>query len=215
VEAANLIALCGIIATITVSISIFLIQRLFPPKPKGYSESNRQSVPVEQLPLDNAQGQNSIDKLPLDNLYRPNKFFTGRTKKLAEIHQKVQEKNCVYVTGMGGIGKSSLVLAYAHKHKTEYETIWWINAEEEAMVQTSFKEFAVAKKLITDTDEKTSENIIRLKVQMWLNEHPNWLFIYDNADANHLNEWLRQYLPSNDGGRLIVTTRSRGFSDFE
>lgn len=140
--------------------------------------------------------------------YPQNKYFTGRIEKLKTIHQKLQEQKRVYITGSGGIGKSAIALEYAYEHKADYDVIWWINADEQNKVQADFKEFVLAKRLVGDYE--TTENIILIMAKEWLNNNPRWLFIYDNANADDFNKWLKQYLPQNVGD-VIITTRDQYF----
>lgn len=50
-------------------------------------------------------------------------FFIGREKELAEIHNKFEENDVVFLCGVGGIGKTELAKYYAHKYKACYDTI--------------------------------------------------------------------------------------------
>jgi|GEM_PF-7000384 len=141
-----------------------------------------------------------------------NSYFTGRTKVIAAIRQNFQAKKSVYISGMGGVGKSSVALEYAYKHKDDYDVIWWLNAGDHTEIQNGFKEFAIRKNLI-NSDEQNEEAVILRKVQEWLNTHQRWLFIYDNADEKGFKEWLGQYLSRSGTGDVIVTTRCRYFSE--
>lgn len=59
-----------------------------------------------------------ISTLPMNNTY-----FVGRENELAEIHKNLQESNAVFISGIGGIGKSELARAYVIKHKNEFSTV--------------------------------------------------------------------------------------------
>jgi CO dehydrogenase nickel-insertion accessory protein CooC1 len=42
------------------------------------------------------------------------------------------------VTGLGGTGKAQLVLHYIEEHKQNYDTILWIDAQDETALRSSF-----------------------------------------------------------------------------
>jgi hypothetical protein len=203
-----LVAFIGASATILAAVIGVILPKIFRPN-KG-SPSDKGKLP---------------DNMPLDNIRNQNEYFIGRDEKLAEIRQKLQDKKGVYVTGMGGVGKSSIVLEYGYRHKAEYEVMWWINAETPESVQAGLKKFAFTKLFENDElnkfiqaqkllKEDELNGLILTRIREWLNNNPKWLFIYDNADADSL-KWLGQYLSQSNAGDVVVTTRSSNFSNFK
>ena len=146
--------------------------------------------------------------------HKRNPYFTGREEKLKEIQNNFRNKDMVSltqsVTGLGGIGKTSIALEYAYINFKKYDTIWWVNAETEQTALNSFRDFSLKKKIIPD-DAKAAEIIEAVK--NWFNNINNkkWIFIYDNADADNFNKWFEQYLPQTDNGHVLITTRSYFF----
>src|SRR3954468_3658778 len=67
--------------------------------------------------------------------FPPNNNFVGREDILAEIKSTIHENReingCIptVLKGLGGMGKSQLMLKYCYLHRNEYEDIIWINAE--------------------------------------------------------------------------------------
>ncbi|XES00519.1 hypothetical protein HEP87_60025 [Streptomyces sp. S1D4-11] len=41
------------------------------------------------------------------------------------------------MSGLGGIGKSTLALQYAHRHRRDYTLVWWVNAASPDEIETS------------------------------------------------------------------------------
>jgi hypothetical protein len=65
------------------------------------------------------------------------KTFVGRTAELDQLHDLVEKdrksaadcRSFVVLRGSPGIGKSQLVLEYAHRHKEKFTSIFWISAQ--------------------------------------------------------------------------------------
>lgn len=52
----------------------------------------------------------------------PKSFFIGRDAELRQIHEKLNQCKVLFLTGMGGIGKSELAKNYAKKYAQDYDT---------------------------------------------------------------------------------------------
>ena len=55
--------------------------------------------------------------------------FVGRDSELKAIEESLQKNNVLYVTGIGGIGKTALVRNYISQHKTDYDVIVYLEFE--------------------------------------------------------------------------------------
>lgn len=61
---------------------------------------------------------------------RPRAEFIGRTAQLQQLHDLLTSgENAVFLTGMGGIGKSEIAKAYAHSHPELYTTVVFASYE--------------------------------------------------------------------------------------
>jgi tetratricopeptide (TPR) repeat protein len=151
--------------------------------------------------------------MPLNNLpYSRNPYFTGRDEKLEFTHENFLSGDRVSltqsVTGLGGVGKTAIALEYAYRYSHEYETIWWVSTETSTNALTAYRDFALQKRIITE-EAKANEIIEAMK--HWFDNNENWLFIYDNADADDFDKWLKEYIPQSGKGHILVTTRSSNF----
>lgn len=72
--------------------------------------------------------QLDFDDYLLDYHYpRSNKAFSGRDKELDAIHKILTGETCVFLYGIGGIGKSKLAIHYGKRFEKEYQNILYLN----------------------------------------------------------------------------------------
>jgi len=79
-----------------------------------------------------AEGQVELVAGRVSNLPPPNPDFTGRRDLLDQLDRQLATSGRAAVVaahGLGGVGKTQLVLAYAHEHPEDYTLVWWIPAE--------------------------------------------------------------------------------------
>src|SRR5690349_19636502 len=81
------------------------------------------------------------------NLPRPrNPYFTGRRQVLEAIgRSRTSEPSAggvLALYGGGGIGKTELALEYAHSSLENYGLIWWLPAEDPALLAWHFAQLA-------------------------------------------------------------------------
>jgi len=156
-----------------------------------------------------SQKKRPAGSLPPNNLpFIRNQYFTGRDKILEDIDSEFEHGNAISltqtITGMGGLGKTQTALEYAYKHSHKYEWIWWVTAETEMGVLSSYKQFAVKMGLMYE--EQHDSNLIIETVLNWMDRNTKWLFIYDNADSiSGDTPWW----PRNNRGNILITTRNK------
>jgi tetratricopeptide (TPR) repeat protein len=137
-----------------------------------------------------------------------NPWFTGRDDEIHTLRERLCQTGKAAIgqaiSGLGGIGKTQTAIEYGHRHGSQYDAVFWINAASELDLQTGFGK--VAKLLRLPHDANDPDSVLAV-VKRWLegvNGH-SWLLVYDNADDPPL---LKRYLPGKvPNGHILVTSR--------
>jgi tetratricopeptide (TPR) repeat protein len=147
------------------------------------------------------------------NVPQRNKNFTGREPLLEELRRRLTggrlagEPTAVLphaLQGLGGVGKTQLAIEYAYRFAADYDLIWWIPADQTALLRSSLA--ALAPRLgLTGIAPERVEDGLRAVLDSLRRGEPfsRWLLIFDNADQP---ETLKEVLPT--GGDVLVTSRN-------
>jgi tetratricopeptide (TPR) repeat protein/DNA-directed RNA polymerase specialized sigma24 family protein len=140
--------------------------------------------------------------------YSRNPFFVGRDEILASLHHQLQAQTSMFsqpqaVCGLGGIGKTQIVVEYAYRYHQDYQAILWTSAERAESLVSSF--VALAGLLHLPEQEAKGHETIVQSVKRWLETHHGWLLVLDNADDQAM---LSTFLPPSLNGHVLLTTRA-------
>ncbi|MFG3098562.1 FxSxx-COOH system tetratricopeptide repeat protein [Streptomyces sp. NPDC048202] len=142
------------------------------------------------------------------NVRRRNPDFSGREDALEQLrtglvsgHQAVIQA----LHGMGGIGKTQVAVEYAHRFASQYDLVWWIDAEQANQLPVRYTEFA-DRLGIAKPDAGTEANA-RALLQHLRTRH-RWLLILDNAEQPDL---IAPWLPEGPG-HVLITSRDPDWS---
>ncbi|MET3423337.1 tetratricopeptide (TPR) repeat protein [Actinoplanes tereljensis] len=144
---------------------------------------------------------------PIQNLPPRNPNFTGRVAEIDRLHAAISARlgpavvtPAQTVHGLGGIGKTQLLIEYAYRFAVEYDIIWWIPAEQNESISTAITGLASQMAI-------TQHNFVDDTVTaVWnaLTQRGRWLLIFDNADSP---EQIEKYWPP-QSGHVLISSRN-------
>ena len=136
-------------------------------------------------------------------------FFVGRASEIHAIHEKLKESNVLFLSGIGGIGKSELTKHYADKYKHEYDAIIFAPFVNDVQMMIADDSYVPIYNFYQYPEEKPDEYFARKMRKLGELCDERTLIIVDNLDTTE-DENLDKLF--NLGCKLLVTTRM-DFSD--
>jgi Cdc6-like AAA superfamily ATPase len=119
------------------------------------------------------------------------------TALLEELERKLRKPcgsptlaHAAAVTGLGGTGKTQLVLNFIEQHKQEYYGILWIDARSEETIRSSFVRCCrtlnlpveAASRAETSLEDSSSLQSVLLWLRSRTEVGQEWFVVMDNAD---------------------------------
>lgn len=170
---------------------------------------------LEQTPLapaGEAPGAPRFPAVPPDlwNVPRRNLRFTGRDAILEELHARFAAGGPagarVALRGISGVGKSQIVIEYAHRYANEYDAVWWLGAGYRATVRQQFAGLAGHLGL---EPQGRGDPVHTVRAALRAGRpFRRWLLVVEGADDLDPVEDL---LPER-GGHVALTTLNRGWA---
>ena len=105
--------------------------------------------------------------------------------------------------GLGGAGKTSLAIEYAHRHLGEVEVCWQFAAEDPGVLAAEFGVLAAqlgARDLVDARDPVAAVHAVLARAQ------DGWLVIFDNVTDRASVE---RFVPPTGDGRVVITSQSQ------
>jgi tetratricopeptide (TPR) repeat protein len=142
--------------------------------------------------------------------------FTGRSDELDRLDAILMRDKPAAVTqtsvgraavqGMGGVGKTSLAIEYAHRFRGLYAGVCWCPAETRTGLLSALASLAITLGAST-AEEADVEKAANAALRRLAEQRATWLLVYDNVSAP---DHIADVLPS-AGARVLITSR---FSDW-
>lgn len=154
-----------------------------------------------------------VADLPLRNPY-----FVGRDAELLKLRQRLLNSTSAVVVpqavrGLGGVGKTQLVLEYAHRFSADYDVVWWVPAAQPAEARAKLAALAPligGAESAGEEDEAdaghTGQRVRAVLTALRRGEpYRHWLVVFDNAEDP---DELAPLLPVGPG-HVIITSRNQ------
>ncbi|WP_062642203.1 FxSxx-COOH system tetratricopeptide repeat protein [Streptomyces maremycinicus] len=138
---------------------------------------------------------------------RRNTRFTGRESLLNDAYHLLQgaEPGAGVVTfyGMSGVGKTQMAAEYVYRFGSEYDVVWWVNAEKRVTYRRLLAE--LAPKLGLQTGQEYGERLRAVRDSLRRGDpFGRWLLILDGADEP---DQIWDLVPTGPG-HVIITSRN-------
>ena len=131
-------------------------------------------------------------------------FLAGREELLADLEARLTGDRgagprVVVLCGLGGAGKTSVAIEYAHRHLAEVGMCWQLPAEDPAVLAAGFGELATQLGAAEDGDPVAAVHGVLA------GSPAPWLLVFDNTPDRAS---VAPFVPPAGPGRVLVTSRN-------
>jgi len=135
-------------------------------------------------------------------------FLVGREGLLAQLDAQLTASGwpgprLVALCGLGGAGKTSVAVEYAHQQLAEVGVCWQFAAEDPALLAA---EFAVLAAQLGARDVADARDAVASVHAVLARAQSGWLLVFDNVTDRAAVE---AFIPPAGPGRVLVTTQSQ------
>ncbi len=136
-------------------------------------------------------------------------LFTDREAILAAISAyfssaRSGQTALLALSGLGGIGKTSIAKEYCDTHSPMYQDILWLNASSRMMLSTYMT--ILADQLLLPNAVRENELQFFAAVKKWLRDRPRWLLVLDHIKDITLVDLI---VPPSSSGHVLLTMRTQ------
>ncbi|HTS99477.1 MAG TPA: FxSxx-COOH system tetratricopeptide repeat protein [Streptosporangiaceae bacterium] len=160
------------------------------------------------------------DRPQIVNIPGRNVNFTGRDDDLSKLREELRSNRAaamlpMTILGRDGVGKTQVALEYAHRFRSDYDIVWWMNCGQAQYVDASLADLGqqmreIFKASVSEEGgvAEVARQVLQLLSEEWADRR--WLLIYDNAEE--IAE-IRDLLPVGRGGHVLITSRDERWKD--
>jgi transcriptional regulator with XRE-family HTH domain/Tfp pilus assembly protein PilF len=146
--------------------------------------------------------------------FRRNPYFTAYDEVIEDLHLRLSaEKDGVAIetiSGLGGIGKTQLMLEYAYRKRDDYQAVFWLRADKQELLE---EDLAQAAKLLGVTEaskRQPNHQYLVTEARQWFQKHSGWLLLLDNVEED---VQVKDILVGMPHGHVLLTTRSQAVAE--
>ena len=135
-------------------------------------------------------------------------FLAGREELLAEVGTRLTAGDdpgprVVVLCGLGGVGKTTVAVEYAHRHLAEVGVCWRFPAEDRGILAAEFGVLAAelgVREVLDPRDPVASVHAVLARLEA------GWLVVFDSA-----RDWaaVEAFVPPAGRGRVLITTQNQ------
>jgi len=148
------------------------------------------------------------EQQPCNVPYQRSDFFVGREDIIRDIHDALTSSSHICaITGLSGIGKTTVVVEYAHRYRDMYQggVLWVDDASSSEILYANFAQLATDPLDLPEKSAKDQRATISI-IKRWLQEQSDCLLVFDSFDEALLKDDFLSQLGNN---HIILTMRSQ------
>lgn len=157
------------------------------------------AVPGVPVPRFRSQAAQSKPFRTVDHLRSAH--FCDPHGLLSMLGGALEAKHMVVLSGMGGVGKTQLALAYSHACADRYAGVWWLRAETDETLQMDARAACVE----MGTPLLEGEPPLSAMKRSLRARASAWLLVFDNVAEPAA---IRNGLPEGDLHHVLITSRN-------
>ncbi|MFE6287368.1 FxSxx-COOH system tetratricopeptide repeat protein [Streptomyces sp. NPDC057877] len=179
---------------------------------------DRLDLPTAPLPR-SAENERRGPRFPADppevwgGVPRRNTRFTGRESFLNDAYHRLESAEpgagVLTLYGMPGVGKTQLAAEYVYRFGSEYDVVWWVNAEKRVTYRRNLAELAPKLGLSTRPDYGERLRAVRDSLRRG-DRYARWLLILDGADEP---DQISDLVPTGPG-HVLITSRNQEWGEY-
>lgn len=136
-------------------------------------------------------------------------------EKYSRLSSRQRGLRTFTLCGLGGVGKTQIAVEYIFSRRSQYDAIFWVQADKKEKLATAYNHIAIQLGLETkesSNDSATSRDLVK----SWLAEPiqstspfevkvAKWLLVFDSADKP--DEIKEAFWPQDGQGSVLITSR--------